>query len=154
MNLATNNPPRCINFIKTNIHASIQKGSKNSVGYDVVCLKNIRIAPHHRELIDIGLRLEEATDPNIYFRIAPRLSISLRGIDIGADVLDNDYTGDIKILLCNNSNEGVTINEGEYIAQLIPTHINSSKPISLNDRLIFSQKLRDDDRFGSNVETY
>ena len=154
MNLTTNNPPTCINFIKTNIRASMIKGSKNSAGYDVACLKNIRIAPHNRELIDIGIRLEEPTIPNIYFRVAPRISLALRGIDIGADVIDNDYTGNIKILLCNNSNEGVTINEGEYIAQLIPTMINYTKPISLNQRLIFSYKLRDDDRFGSSDETY
>ena len=154
MNLATSNAPTCINFIKTNIRASMIKGSKNSAGYDVACLKNIRIAPHHRELIDIGIRLEEPTETNIYFRVSSRISMSIRGLDIGSDVIDNDYTGDIKILICNNSNEGVTINEGEYIAHLIPTMINDSKPISLNERLIFSHKLRDDDRFGSSNSSY
>ena len=43
----------------------------------------------------------------------------VKGIDIGAGVIDRDYRGELKILLINNSKDTVTFSKGDRIAQLI-----------------------------------
>lgn len=154
MNLCVENPDNCINFIKTNIDAQLRRGSEYSAGYDVVnCEKNILIAPHSRELINIGIRLESRINENQYIRIAPRSSLSVKGLDVCAGVVDSDYTGDIKVLLCNNSKEGIVVEKGEWIAQLIPEMI-SIKAVCLNDKLICGYRVRNDGGFGSSNQTY
>jgi len=55
-----------------------------------------------------------------YGRIAPRSGLSYKnGIDIGAGVIDSDYTGEIKVLLINISNEPFEVEVGDRIAQII-----------------------------------
>lgn len=154
MNLCVSNPPVTINFIKTNTDAKMRRGSEYSAGYDVVnCEKNILIAPHSRELVNIGIRLEERINENQYIRIAPRSSLSLKGLDVSAGVIDSDFIGDIKVLLCNNSKEGIVVEKGEWIAQLIPEMV-SIKAVCLNSKLIYGYRIRNDDGFGSSDQTY
>ena len=57
--------------------------------------------------------------PGTYGRIAPRSGLSLKGIDVGAGVIDRDYRGEIKVLLINNSAQPFAVNKGDRIAQLI-----------------------------------
>ena len=45
--------------------------------------------------------------------------MSVKGIDVGAGVIDPDYTGEVKILLINNSESDYPIKPGDRIAQLI-----------------------------------
>lgn len=154
MNLCKSNPPVCINFIKTNIDAKMRRGSEYAAGYDVLnCEKNILIAPHSRELVNVGIRLEERINENQYIRIAPRSSLSLKGLDVCAGVIDSDFLGDIKVLLCNNSKEGIVVEKGEWIAQLIPEMI-SIKAVCLNSKIIYGHRIRNDDGFGSSDQTY
>ena len=44
--------------------------------------------------------------------------MSLKGIDIGADVIDCDYTGKIRVLLVNTSDFDFVVKIGDRIAQL------------------------------------
>jgi dUTP pyrophosphatase len=154
MNLCKENPPVCITFIKTNTDAKMRRGSEYAAGYDVVnCEKNILIAPHCRELVNIGIRLESRINENQYIRIAPRSSLSMKGLDVSGGVIDSDFLGDIKVLLCNNSKEGIVVEKGEWIAQLIPEMI-SITAVSLNSKLIVGHRVRLDDGLGSSDETY
>ena len=55
-----------------------------------------------------------------YGRIASRSSLAAnQSIDVGAGVLDPDYTGEVRVLLVNNGNEIFQVNKGDRIAQLI-----------------------------------
>jgi dUTP pyrophosphatase len=58
--------------------------------------------------------------PGVYGRIAPRSSLAWRHrLDVGAGVVDPDYTGEIMVLLINNSEDVYIINYGDRVAQLI-----------------------------------
>ena len=81
MHLAKANKQNTVNLIKTDTDAVIRKGSKESAGYDLMSLETVMLAPHHRHLFDIGLRLEEPTHECIYIRIASRSSLALKGVD-------------------------------------------------------------------------
>ena len=153
MHLAQSNKPNTINFIKTNTDAVIRKGSKESAGYDLMSLETVMLAPHHRHLFDIGIRLEEPTHECIYMRIASRSSLALKCVDVCGGVVDCDYTGNIKVLLCNNGTSAITINKGDYIAQLILEQLGQFH-VCINDKIIYSEKIRDDNGFGSSEKTY
>ena len=153
IHLAQPNKPNTVNLIKTNIDAVIRKGSKESAGYDLMSLETVMLAPHHRYLFDIGIRLEEPTHECIYMRIASRSSLALKGVDVCGGVVDCDYTGNIKVLLCNNGTSAITINKGEFIAQLILEQLGPFH-VCINDRIIYSEKIRDDNGFGSSERTY
>ena len=42
-----------------------------------------------------------------------------RSVDVGAGVVDRDYRGEIKVLLCNLGKDPVEIKVGDRVAQLI-----------------------------------
>ena len=75
------------------------------------------VRPGERKLISTGVSCEFPN--NTYGRVAPRSSLSLKGIDIGAGVIDSDYTGIIKVLLINNGKDNFLVNFGDKISQLI-----------------------------------
>ena len=61
-----------------------------------------------------------------YGRIAPRSGMSVKhSIDVGAGVIDEDYTGEVKVLLINHSDKQYHIREGDQIAQLILEQIKA-----------------------------
>jgi len=149
MPLCSSNKPYTINFIKADYDVKMKKGSEFSAGYDIQSQETVLIAPHHRVLVDSGLRLEQPTHNDIYLRIAPRSSLSLKGIDVGAGVIDPDYTGPIKILLCNNSPNGYTVRKGEFVAQIILEKKNEFYSVALNETPVISYRERGENGFGS-----
>lgn len=55
-----------------------------------------------------------------YARIAPRSGLTFKyGIQVGAGVIDSDYTGEIKVILFNHGENDFIIKTGDRIAQLI-----------------------------------
>ena len=76
------------------------KGSVRAAGYDLRSAYKCKIPARGKGLVktDIQIRLPEGT----YGRIAPRSSLSVKHhIDVGAGVVDEDYTGNIIVLLFN-----------------------------------------------------
>ena len=64
--------------------------------------------------------LSIAVPANHYGRIAPRSGLAFKkGIDIGAGVIDPDYTGPIGLVLCNNGTSEFMIKQGDRVAQLL-----------------------------------
>ena len=93
------------------------RATDGSAGFDLFSVENCTIFPQTRKLIDIGWAFEIQT--GYYGRIAPRSSMSIKGIDVGAGVIDSDYRGPVKILLINNSNQSITVHKKDKIAQLL-----------------------------------
>jgi dUTP pyrophosphatase len=93
------------------------KGSPGSAGYDVSSIEELTIPVGQRRLVDTGFSM--AFEGNMYARIAPRSGLAVRGIDVGAGVIDADYRGVVKILLINNSQEDFQVKVGDRIAQMV-----------------------------------
>lgn len=95
-----------------------ERATSGAAGYDLFALADCVIPKERHKLINIGIQID--IPPNTYGRIAPRSSMSLKGIDVGAGVIDSDYTGDIRVLLINRSTtDDYCIKKGDRIAQLI-----------------------------------
>jgi len=93
-------------------------GSNSAAGFDIYSVDSMEILPNSRKLVSTGISIKLPF--GVYGRIAPRSGLAVKnGIHVGAGVIDQDYRGEIKVLLFNLSNEIFYIQKGDRIAQLI-----------------------------------
>ena len=120
------------------------RGSDEAAGYDLYSYESETVVPKQIKLIDIGIsiRVPEGT----YGRIAPRSSVSKKGILINAGVIDRDYRGPVKVMVHNLSNDNYVINKNDRIAQLILEQIKTP-PVELVEEL--DDTVRGEGGFGS-----
>jgi len=132
--------------VKLNYKDAIKpsRGSDEAAGYDLYVYESGLLMPNETRLFDTGIsiRVPEGT----YGRIAPRSSVSKRSILVNAGVIDRDYTGPVKVMLHNLSNDNFVIEKGNRIAQLIIEKI-STPEVELVDELDDTE--RGDGGFGS-----
>ena len=93
------------------------KAEPGSAGYDIYSTQNVELYSKSRKLVSTGLSTE--FDKDYYLRVAPRSGLSVKGIDIGAGVIDSSYRGELKVLMINNSDNTLIFETGTRIAQLI-----------------------------------
>lgn len=94
------------------------RGSGGAVGYDLYSVDDVVVPPTHRALVSTGIAI--VVPAGVYGRVAPRSGLAIRnGIQIGAGVIDPDYTGEVKVVLFNHSHADFLIKKGDRIAQLI-----------------------------------
>ncbi|XP_054154918.1 uncharacterized protein LOC128965097 [Oppia nitens] len=93
------------------------RGTSKSAGLDLYSNEDKMILPSQRKLVSTGLSIYMPN--NSFGFIAPRSSLAVKGIDIGAGIVDFDYTGIVKVLVINNSKLAFNIAPGDRIAQLI-----------------------------------
>jgi dUTP pyrophosphatase len=138
--------PKIVYFKLLNENAKTPfRASLGGAGYDLYSSTEVNIAPYSRKLIPTGVSIE-IDAPNTYARIAPRSSLSIHGIDVGAGVVDRDYRGEVFVLLINTRQQGITIGKGDRIAQLI---FEKTQNISLIRREQLSNTERGSGGFGS-----
>ena len=100
------------------------RGSTGAAGYDLAAVVDGVIPARGRALVSTGVAVRVPSDH--YARIAPRSGLTVRhGIDVGAGVIDSDYTGEIKVALFNHDNEPFQIKAGDRVAQLIFERIST-----------------------------
>ena len=92
--------------------------STGAAGYDLIAPKG-GILSKGLSIAGIGVKI--ALPPGHYGRIACRSSLAAKNLSVEAGVIDNDYRGEIKVLLRNHSDEPYHYKRGERIAQLIVT---------------------------------
>jgi len=94
------------------------RGSGGAVGYDLYACDDCVIAPTQRALV--GTCIAIVLPPGVYGRVAPRSGLAVKnGIQVGAGVIDPDYTGEVKVILFNHGHADFEVNKGDRIAQLI-----------------------------------
>ena len=93
-------------------------GSKLAAGYDLYSAYDYVIPAQGKVIAktDISIRVPDGT----YGRIAPRSGLSAKHhIDVGAGVVDQDYTGNVGVVLFNHAQVEFEIKKGDRIAQLV-----------------------------------
>ena len=102
------------------------RGSVQSCGLDLFVNQSGKIVPGDRMLVSTGISIQLPI--GTYGKIASRSSLALKGLDIGAGIIDSDYRGIIKILLINNSHEVFNFDAGERLAQIIISKYHDMTP--------------------------
>ena len=120
------------------------RSTVDSAGYDLHTIEDGNIEPGQTKLFDTGLSF--TVPEGTYGRIAPRSGLSKKGLLVNAGVIDRDYTGPVKIMLHNLTNETYIISKKDRIAQLILEKIELSD-IKLVDSLVTTD--RGEGGFGS-----
>ena len=94
------------------------RGSSGAVGYDLYSVDEVVVPPTHRVLLGTGIAV--VLPVGVYGRVAPRSGLTVKhGIQVGAGVIDPDYTGEIKVVLFNHGDKDFEVKKGDRIAQLI-----------------------------------
>lgn len=99
------------------------QGSSEAAGLDLHASVHGVIPAHTRALVPTGLKIR--TPHGTYGRITPRSGLAVKGIDVGAGVIDRDYTGEVKVLLINHSDNDFSYQLGDRVAQLILERVSS-----------------------------
>jgi dUTP pyrophosphatase len=121
------------------------RGSDLVAGIDIMANQDMIIPPGGQSPISTGITL--AVPPGTYTRIAFRSGLAVKhGIDIGAGVIDEDYRGEIKVVLINNSTIPFQIRPGDRVAQLILEKILRTVPEETKN---LSETIRESQGFGS-----
>ena len=108
-----------LQFVKMSPRAVVPtKATKYSRGLDLHSPDNYLICPKKQVLIPTQIKL--GIPPGYYRRIAPKSCLAIQNqVHVGAGVIEPDYTGEVKVLLINNSKHYYQVKEGEPIAQII-----------------------------------
>lgn len=98
-----------------------QKAYKGDLGYDFFAAEDTILAPKSSVVINTGVAL---TLPKNYgMLLCTRSSHASKGITVEGGVIDNTYSGNIKIILYNHTDNYTNIVIGNKIAQGILVHI-------------------------------
>jgi dUTP pyrophosphatase len=103
---------------KLNDKAVMPQWNNKSAGCDLFSTEEYIILPGERHLFKTGLSM--AIPNGLYGRIAPRSGLAYKyGFDVMAGVIDEDYRGEIGVILINLGDASISVMEGDKIAQLI-----------------------------------
>lgn len=113
-----NSKSRNLKFAKITDNATIPvRNSKMSAGVDLSSAYDYIVPSLGKKLVKTDLQV--LLPKNTYGRIAPRSGLAMKFIDIGAGVVDQDYRGDIGVIVFNFGQEDFEIKKGMRVAQLI-----------------------------------
>ena len=91
------------------------KATAKAAGYDLASAHDDVIPAKLRKLIQTDLAM--TVPAGTYGWITPRSGLALKySIDIGAGVIDEDYTGSVSVLMINHGTQNFTIKTGDRIA--------------------------------------
>lgn len=106
-------------FVKLSANAKEPvRASPLAAGLDLFSAHDVSVPPKGKAVILTDIQL--FIPPGYYGRIAPRSGLAVsKFIDVGAGVVDEDYRGNVGVVLFNFSDEAFDVRVGDRIAQLI-----------------------------------
>lgn len=94
------------------------KGSTKAAGFDLRSAYDYIVPAKGKEVIKTDLQIH--VPEGSYGRVAPRSGLAVKNfIDVGAGVVDEDYRGNLGVVLFNHSDKDFEVKKGDRIAQLI-----------------------------------
>lgn len=94
------------------------KGSKLAAGYDLYSAYETTVPARGKALVKTDIQI--ALPDGCYGRVAPRSGLAHKNfIDVGAGVIDQDYRGNVGVVMFNFSETDFQVKPGDRIAQLI-----------------------------------
>lgn len=91
-----------------------------SAGCDLHSAEDVNIEPNSRGFVNTGIKIEIPEGYGAF--VCPRSGLAVKnGITVlnSPGIIDNDYRGEIKVILFNTSDKIFTVKKGDRIAQLV-----------------------------------
>jgi dUTP pyrophosphatase len=98
-----------------------------AAGLDVVAAENVTLAPGERYAVATGFAI--AIPSGFEVQVRPRSGLALKhGITClnTPGTIDEDYRGEVKVILANLGSEPFEVRRGERIAQLVPAPVQKA----------------------------
>jgi dUTP pyrophosphatase len=98
--------------------------TEGAAGMDVVAAEELSLAPGQRHAVATGFAI--AIPHGYEVQVRPRSGLALKhGITClnTPGTIDEDYRGEVKVILANLGPEPFEVRRGERIAQLVPTPV-------------------------------
>lgn len=95
-----------------------------AAGLDVVAAEDVTLAPGARHAVATGFAI--AIPPGHEVQVRPRSGLALKhGITClnTPGTIDEDYRGEVKVILANLGSEEFAVRRGERIAQFVPAPV-------------------------------
>jgi dUTP pyrophosphatase len=95
-----------------------------AAGLDVVAAEDVTLEPGGRHAVATGFAI--AIPPGYEVQVRPRSGLALKhGITClnTPGTIDEDYRGEVKVILANLGSEPFAVRRGERIAQLVPARV-------------------------------
>jgi len=110
--------PKTVIYYSKILDAEFQpKIAYNSPGIDLPLQQNLKLSPSEKEIVDTGIRI--LIPPNYFGLIKARSSTGKLDITVFSGVIDNDYSGNTKLIVKNCSDETLHFEKGTYLAQML-----------------------------------
>jgi dUTP pyrophosphatase len=103
------------------------RAKPNDAGLDLCSAYDYVVQPRATQVVKTEVAV--AIPVGYYGRVAPRSSVSLKGILVGAGVADSGYRDGIGVVLHNISDAPYVVTPGQKVAQLIITKINDDAKV-------------------------
>ena len=132
-----------IKFKKLHPEAQLPASAyERASGFDLVANEDILIQTGQIYSVNTGLQLADVSDPDIEIQIRPRSSLAEKWIIIpnSPATIDNDYRGEIKILLLNLGRFTHKIKKGEKYAQLVISRVVRGVEFQLTEEVSGTQR--------------
>lgn len=99
------------------------RATKGSAGYDFHAMTDGNIKPGGMMLVQTGVAwsAEVAATSRLVGILKSRSSLAIRNLSVEGGVVDQDYDGEIKIILRNHGKEDFAFKAGDKLAQMILT---------------------------------
>uniref|UniRef100_A0A8C3WJ97 Deoxyuridine 5'-triphosphate nucleotidohydrolase n=1 Tax=Catagonus wagneri TaxID=51154 RepID=A0A8C3WJ97_9CETA len=94
-----------LRFVRLSEHATAPtKGSERAAGYDLYSAYDYTVMPMEKAIVKTDIQI--ALPSGCYGRVAPRSGLAAKHfIDVGAGVIDEDYRGNVGVVLFNFGKE-------------------------------------------------
>jgi dUTP pyrophosphatase len=89
--------------------------TEHAAGFDFYSIEDYELKPHETYPVKTGVAVEIPIGKVLH--IWDRSGMGMKGLTILGGVIDSDYRGEIKAILCNTSNEFKEIKKGDRICQ-------------------------------------
>ncbi len=87
----------------------------NAAGFDLYAIEDKIIQPHETYPVQTGIAVEIPEGKVLH--IWDRSGMGFKGLSIHGGVIDSDYRGEIKAILCNHNNHPIEIKKEDRICQ-------------------------------------
>lgn len=125
----------------------LTKAHPTDAGLDLPSAENIKLCPGERHAVSTGIRLQLPHGTSA--EILPRSGLALKeGITVlnAPGLIDQNYRGEIKVILINHGKTAKHITKGDRIAQLV---IRQTVPVELIKTTHLDETDRGANGFGS-----
>lgn len=101
------------------------------LGIDLYSAQTVVLHPHTIWKISTGIAIKLPKGYGAF--IKDRSSVASNGLHVIGGVIDEEYTGEIKVVMTNLTRKIITVSEGDKIAQLVLIRRPKIELIEVND---------------------